>query len=175
LCNGQTFVSELAWGGNYEFALDCRRSQEEEISCRQASLFFRLGLSGWDPVLRVLDPGETLETPAVHLGLFQTDTDAIVQATHDHVRHVVMPAQIPGRHVEVEANHRGYMTDFESVAAIRADLDVAAAVGAEMYVIDAGWYGNPPNDWWNNTGDWRDGPWRAAVCARSATTRTSAA
>jgi alpha-galactosidase len=26
-------------------------------------------------------------------------------------------------------------------------------------VIDAGWYGNEPNQWGNNTGDWFDGPW----------------
>ena len=110
----------------------------------------------------MLDAGETLATPAVHIALFQDDTDAIVQATHHHVRHVVMPAQIPGRHVEIEANHRGYLCDRENVADILKDVDVAAAIGAEMYVIDAGWYGNEPNQWWNNAGDWHDGPWMSA-------------
>ena len=90
-------------------------------------------------------PARRSSTPAVHLALFQADTDAIVQATHDHVRHVVMPAQVPGRHVEIEANHRGYLCDRENVPDIRKDIDVAASVGAEMYVIDAGWYGNEPN------------------------------
>ena len=28
-----------------------------------------------------------------------------------------------------------------------------------MYVIDAGWYGNEPNLWWHNTGDWHAGAW----------------
>jgi len=159
LCNGQTFVCELAWGGNYEFTLDYQRTDVTDSGRKNGALFFRMGLSGYDQALRVLDPGEMVETPAVHLALFQADTDAIVQAIHDHVRHVVMPAQIPGRHVEVEANHRGYLCDRENVADILKDVDVAAAVGAEMYVIDAGWYGNEPNQWWNNTGDWHDGPW----------------
>lgn len=163
-CNGQTFVCELAWGGNYEFEMDCRLRDNFSWgnfapARKQAELFFRMGLSGHDDVLRVLDPGETVITPAVHLGLFQDNVDTIVQATHDHVRHVVMPEQIAGRHVEIEANHRGYLCDRENVADILKDVDVAASVGAEMYVIDAGWYGNEPNQWGNNVGDWHDGKW----------------
>ena len=164
-CNSETFVCELAWGGNYEFNLDCRLKgsnwswQQLTPSSHAAELFFRMGLSGIDPVLRVLDPGETICTPAVHLALFHEDTDAIVQATHDHVRQVIMPAQVPGRHVEIEANHRGYLCDRENVPDIQKDIDVAASLGAEMYVIDAGWYGNEPNQWFNNTGDWFDGNW----------------
>lgn len=165
LANGQTFVCELAWGGNYEFALDCRvrgsnwgRNQVRP-SNREAELYFRMGLSGHNPVLRVLDPGETVETPSVHMALFQDGTDAIVQATHDHVRHVVMPAPIPGRHIEIEANHRGYLCDRENVPDICNDIDVAASLGAELYVIDAGWYGKEPNKWPHNVGDWSDGVW----------------
>jgi len=153
--NGQTLVCELAWGGNYEFALDCRI----RAATHQAKLFFRMGLSGQDEALRVLAPGETVRTPAVHVGLFQHGSDAIVQATHDHVRAVVMPAQVPGRHVEIEANHRGYLCDRENEPDLKKDEEVAAAIGAEMYVIDAGWYGNDPNEWWNNTGDWTAGSW----------------
>lgn len=161
LLNGQTFVCELAWGGNYAFALEHRRGDPSAHATPFRHAYFRMGLSGWDPVLRVLAPGETLTTPSVHMALFQSDADAIVQATHDHVRHVVMPAQLPGRHVEIEANHRGYLCDRENVADIRKDIDVAAAIGAELYVIDAGWYGNEPNQWWNNTGDWFEGTWMA--------------
>lgn len=163
-CNGQTFVAELAWGGNYEFSLDCRMRgaygpKQVLPDTSFAELYFRMSLSGWNDVLRVLGPGETVATPAVHLALFQNDTDAIVHATHHHVRNVVMPEQITGRHVEVEANHRGYLCDRENVSGILKDIDVAAAIGTELYVIDAGWYGNEPNKWFNNTGDWHDGLW----------------
>ncbi|HTF27536.1 MAG TPA: glycoside hydrolase family 36 protein [Flavitalea sp.] len=153
-CNGQTFVCELAWGGNYEYTFDSRISDP-----KNASLFFSMGLSGFDEALRVLDAGETISTPSVHMALFQDNDEAIVQATHDHVRNVVMPKQIPGRHIEIEANHRGYLVDRENVADINKDIDVAKSIGAEMYVIDAGWYGNEPNNWFNNVGDWRDGKW----------------
>jgi alpha-galactosidase len=161
-CNGQTFVCELAWGGNYEFELDCclqttySRVMPAE---RYGKLFFRMGLSGYDDVLRVLDAGETITTPAVHLALFQDDTDAIVQATHEHVRQVVLPEPVPGRAVEIEANHRGYLCDRENVPDIIKDIDVAASLGVQMYVIDAGWYGNEPNQWGRNVGDWFEGAW----------------
>ncbi len=162
-CNGQTFVCELAWGGNYEFSLDCRLRDTDQkpyfTNMRSSSLFFKMGLSGHDEALRVLDAGETVVTPAVHVALFQDNDDAIVQATHEHVRQVVMPTQVPGRHVEIEANHRGYLCDRENVPDILKDIDVAASVGTEMYVIDAGWYGKEPNQWWLNVGDWRDGKW----------------
>jgi len=153
-CNGQTFVCELAWGGNYEFSFDSRLSGQAN-----ASLFFKMGLSGYDEALRVLDPGETISTPSVHMALFQDDDDAIVQYTHDHVRNVVMPEQISGRQVEIEANHRGYLCDRENVPDMIKDIDVTASVGAEMYVVDAGWYGKEPNRWGNNVGDWHDGKW----------------
>jgi alpha-galactosidase len=163
-CTGQTVVCELAWGGNYEFALDCRLHEQGGISKRRppapkAELFFRIGLSGHDPVLRVLPPGETVTTPAAHLALFQHPFDAVVQATHDHVRRVVMPEQVPGRHVEIEANHRGYLRNRENEPDLKRDIDVAASIGAEMYVIDAGWFGNDPNYWSPNVGDWFAGSW----------------
>ena len=171
-CNGQTVVCELAWGGNYQFELDCRTSDDFTWGGqpmphqRNAALFFRMGLSSPEAVLRVLDAGETLQTPAVHLGLFTADTDTVVQATHQHVRHTVMPAQIPGRHVEIEANHRGYLCDRENVPDIIKDVEVAASLGTELYVIDAGWYGNEPNQWWNNVGDWFEGKWMAGGMQR---------
>lgn len=155
LCNGQTFVCEEAWGGNYEFALDCRLNK----SAKQGTIFFRMGLSGYDQALRVLLPGETISTPDIHIALFSEDTDYIIQATHEHVRNVVMPEQIPGYHVEIEANHRGYLCDRENEPDIKRDEEVAKAIGTELYVIDAGWYGNDPNQWWLNTGDWHAGSW----------------
>jgi alpha-galactosidase len=160
--NGQTLVCELAWGGNYAFALDCRVRRpvlQPGGAPASAKLFFRMGLSGQDEALRVLVPGESVTTPCVHAALFQADADAIVQATHQHVRTAVMPAQVPGRHVEIEANHRGYLCDRENEPDLKKDEEVAAAIGAEMYVIDAGWYGNDPNLWWKNTGDWKAGSW----------------
>jgi alpha-galactosidase len=75
------------------------------------------------------------------------------------VRNVVMPARVPGRYVEIEANHRGYLCDRENEPDLKRDIEVAKSIGAELYVIDAGWYGNDPNVWWKNVGDWHAGSW----------------
>jgi alpha-galactosidase len=167
LANGQSFVCELAWSGNWQFELDCRLSGSQ-----QGQLCFAIGLpplpelrdagatGRWHgEALRVLAPGETVYTPAVHIGCSACDVDSIVQSMHEHVRHAVLARAPAGREVEIEANHRGYLCDRENEPGLVDDIDVAAEVGAEMYVVDAGWFGNEPNKWWNNVGDWFAGAW----------------
>ncbi len=154
LLNGHTFVCEFAWSGNWDFSID----YDNDPALSQVA--FAMGMSANEgEVLRVVEPGETVTTPAVHIAQFTGDDDSIVQSQHQHVRHVVMPTAPEGRDIEIEANHRGYLCDRENEAGIKNDIDVAAAIGAEMYVIDAGWYGNEPNRWWDNVGDWFVGPW----------------
>ena len=163
--NGQTVVCELGWGGNWVFSLDhtsnfsADRASQQCWHPRSHGLFFRMGLAGHSAALRVLKPGETARTPAAHLGFFQEDDDAIVHACHDHVLNVVTPEQIAGRTIEIEANHRGYHCDRETEEGLKRDVEVARAVGTEVYTVDAGWYGRPPNQWWNAVGDWDAGPW----------------
>ena len=70
-----------------------------------------------------------------------------------------LPPPIPDRDMLVEANHRGYIVDHESEEGIKREIDLAADVGAEMFVIDAGWYGPEPNRWAPNVGDWYAGAW----------------
>ena len=62
----------------------------------------------------------------------------------------------PSEHAfDVEANHRGYIFDHETEEGFKREIDMAADIGAEMFVIDAGWYGQDPNHWAANVGDWR--------------------
>ena len=122
-------------------------------------LFFDLGPSAADPVLRVLAPGETVKSPETHLLLMRADLDHVIQALHEHVRNNVLPPNVPGREYQVESNHRGYIVDHEDEAGMKREIDLAADVGAEEFLIDAGWYGPAPNVWWNNAGDWYAGSW----------------
>jgi alpha-galactosidase len=153
--NGEILWGELGWSGNWRMDFTCRKDERKG----EASLAFSIGPDAADPALRVLDPGETVRTPAVHLALFHADLDTCVQAAHDHVRHVVMPAQLPGRNQRIEANHRGYICDRETEEGIKREIDIAADIGAEMFVVDAGWYGPEPNIWHRNVGDWYAGAW----------------
>jgi alpha-galactosidase len=153
--NGELLWGELGWSGNWRMSFGCQK----DMPAGSASLTFSIGPDALEPALRVLDPGESVTTPCVHLALFHNDLDSCVQAAHDHVRHVIMPAQLPGLNQRIEANHRGYICDRESESAIKREIDIAASVGAEVFVVDAGWFGPEPNNWGENVGDWYAGAW----------------
>jgi alpha-galactosidase len=157
---GEWFVASLAWSGNW--TMHVTGTQEKATSERpqdQARLYFDLGPSAADPVLRVLEPGETVRSPETHLLLMRGDLDQVIQTLHSHVRHYVLPPPVAGRRSLVEANHRGYIVDHESEAGLKREVDIAASVGADTFVIDAGWNGPEPNIWWKNAGDWNAGAW----------------
>ncbi|MCL2741078.1 MAG: alpha-galactosidase [Oscillospiraceae bacterium] len=152
---GETLVVEFAWSGNWRIKAYYSDDGFEHLS-------MSVGMPDLEgEALRVLGPGEGCVTPEVHFALFREGDDSIVQATHRHVRERVIPPLPAGVPVaEIEANHRGYLCDRETEEGIKRDVDVAKAVGAEMYVIDAGWFGSGErNNWGNNVGDWVSGHW----------------
>lgn len=152
--NGSLFCAELAYSGNW-----CAQFKPN-LSPHSTFVDFSLGMDC--PVgqaLRVLAPGETIETPKVHFTLCASGFDALVQSRHRYIRTCIMPKDAPEDCCLVEANHRGYLADHENEEDILADVEIAAQAGAEMYVIDAGWYGKEPNVWFDNVGDWYSGAW----------------
>jgi len=162
---GEWFVASLGWSGNWKIRVTSKIQRlpggrnDGDRQAESARLFFDIGPTSVDPELRVLDPGETVKTPETHILCMKSDLDHVTQALMDHVRRDVLPKP-PSDHVfDVEANHRGYIVDHETEAGIDREIDMAADIGAETFVIDAGWYGQEPNEWWNNTGDWYPGAW----------------
>jgi len=98
---------------------------------------------------------ETIKTPAVHLAHVEGDLDDTVQAMHDHVRKSVLPSRklersyriqysVPGDQgfIAVKPNDVSGMTE----QTMMQQIDIAAAVGAELFIVDAGW--------WDIYGDW---------------------
>jgi alpha-galactosidase len=161
---GEWFAASLGWSGNWNIRVTSKikKSAHNNGGDRpdtEARLFFEMGPSSVDPVLRVLDPGEAVKTPETHILCMKSDLDHVTQALVDHVRGDVLPRP-PSDHVfDVEANHRGYIVDHETEAGIDREIDMAADIGAETFVIDAGWYGQEPNHWYDNVGDWYAGAW----------------
>ncbi len=163
---GEWFAASLAWSGNWKIRITSKvekspvdRSDSIDRPINDARLFFDMGPSAVDPVQRVLAGGETIKTPETHLLCMKADLDHVTQALLNHVRRDVLPRP-PTEHVfDVEANHRGYIVDHETEAGIDREIDMAADIGAETFLIDAGWYGPEPNIWYQNVGDWYAGPW----------------
>ena len=157
---GEWFAASLGWSGNWKIRLTSKvEGIMERRSNADARLFFDMGPSSVDPVQRVLEPGESVHSPQVHILCMKSDLDHVTQALMEHVRRDVLPHP-PSEHVfDVEANHRGYIVDHESEEGIDREIDMAADIGAEMFVIDAGWFGPEPNQWYLNAGDWYAGAW----------------
>ena len=127
---GEYFFGQLAWPTQYQMEFHRRKGVSFKI----------------EPIaprfLRVMEPSEAMRTPAVHLGCVKGDFDEAVQAMHDHIRRSVAPARdsrhafrsqylVPGDwaicHYPGEAFNEGN---------ILKCIDVAAAAGLEVFILD---------------------------------------
>jgi alpha-galactosidase len=144
---GEHFIGELAWTGGYSFEFDLNTESSETW----AGLTCKAGPDAPAP-LRIISPSETVATPEMHLGLVFGGLDAAVQAMHGHLRKSVLLPQSRGRGGWIES---GIGPEIEiTVDEVYHSIDVAAAVGAEVFFIDASWYAKPNGNWWTTVGDW---------------------
>jgi alpha-galactosidase len=147
---GEHVIGQVAWSGGTVIELDL--DADPLVGDGTARLWFRMGPDGPAP-LRVLDPGETVRTPEVHLGMLFGDLDTAVQAMHDHVRASVWRPQPRGRGGWVES---GIGPEVEiTTSAVHEQIDRAALLGAEVFFIDASWYTPPGGPWYDTVGDWQ--------------------
>ena len=151
--NGEHFICHLAWSANWY----------EELRTRGKGLEFKIGPSAVD-TLRVLDPGETVTTPAVHLGYVKGDFDTTVQTMHTHIRESVIPPRKEGRKYLVEfhlPSDIGFYgrnpqdPNIYNAESVKKNMDLAASIGCEVFIIDA-----PAPCLWEIPGDWYPSPKR---------------
>lgn len=148
----ETFVGLLGWSRNWsmEFTYDPFSAF--------SSLAFNSGPAGYPP-LRVVNPGETVTSPSLHLGFLRGTDDDCVQALHRHLRASVLPPRADRPFPPISYNHWGTMKTDMNEERLLSEIEKAAAVGAEIFIIDAGWYGAVLNNYAANCGDWTPGPW----------------
>jgi alpha-galactosidase len=145
---GEHFVGTLAWSGGYVFEFDLDDGHERGTS----RLWFRAGPDAPAP-LRVIAPGETVTTPQMHLGIVIGDLDDCIHALHDHLRQSVLHPGPPERSGLVVS---GIGPEQEiTPEAVYHEIDAAALVGVEVFLIDASWYTPPYGRWWTTVGDWQ--------------------
>lgn len=149
--NGEYFFGQLAWPSLYSM----------EFSKTKDGLSFRIGPTAAGGALRVIAPDETVETPAVHLCHFAGDFDGVVQEMHEHVRRSVIVRNQAEHSYRVEyiANSDTgsclYKGDDFNENNLRLCADVAAAIGAETFLIDG--------PFWAEAGGNHDYLWEKAV------------
>ncbi|WP_337906820.1 alpha-galactosidase [Kribbella solani] len=149
---GELLAIDLAWSGNWSITLFNDFEPARRPRC-DARAYVEVALAGPAP-LRVLEPGESAETPKVHVGALFGDLDAAIQARHRHIRTSVAPPQPQGAQHLVELNTwaaaQGQITEEQ----LYAEIDLAAELGAELFMLDANWFGNAASDWIDGLGDW---------------------
>ena len=99
--------------------------------------------------------GETVTSPEVHLGPLHGSLDMAIGLWHQHMRTSVIPPRPKGREMYTVA---GRIVE-EPGEWIKKEIDIAAEMGIEAYMVDAGWYGDSFTGWWDRRGDWFEGNW----------------
>lgn len=173
---GEYFICHLAWSGNWDISFysnsDGFKSHQDGPG-QDASLWFKAGPAGPSDGVgsathgnspssqRVVAAGESVVTPVVHLGPVQGGLDMAVQGMHDHIRNTVEPSRDAKRAYLIEyavPGDQGYIAKFAGDIAgmneknIYEQIDVAQALGAELFIVDAGW--------WDIYGEWTPSPAR---------------
>lgn len=101
----------------------------------------------------LLQPGEAFDLPALLLQpLPEPRIETIAPAVH---------ARLVPDHAAADAPPLVYNTwfdRFDELKTTRLDdqLQAAAKVGCEVFVVDAGWYGQSEGNWAGQCGDWRE-------------------
>ncbi|MCL5995452.1 MAG: alpha-galactosidase [Chloroflexi bacterium] len=141
---GELCFVALAWSGNHA----------AEFAYRGNALSFRLGPLAPSP-LRVIEPGEMVISPEVHLGMLHAGMDGAVHAWHQHIRASVLPPRPEGKEMyTIAARVVEQPGDW-----ILKEIDIAAEMGCEAFMVDAGWYGEAFSEWYEHRGDWFEGDW----------------
>ena len=135
------FMGELAWPANYQMEFQ-----------NVQGLSFKIGPTAIN-ALRVIAPGETITTPAVHLGCIHGDFDEAVQAMHAHIRQSVLPSRDPDRAQRIQYlipedwPMTVYRGDAYNEANIKKVMDVAAATGMELFILDGPMWCSAYGNW----------------------------
>ena len=97
-----------------------------------------------------LAPGECLDLPVILYYEFVNRLDMDAYKLHRFCN-----SSYPKRRMPVAYN--SWMSRFDNISyeILSEQLTLAKSIGAEYFVIDAGWFGKP-NEWFGSVGDWSE-------------------
>lgn len=144
---GQTYILQLAWSGNWRLRIDPRGGMTTVA----------IGPAAPAPQ-RIIAPGETVTTPSVSIGCVIGDLTTAVQALHAHQRRTLRPSSSERHTCRVLFNTWSYAEAELAESGLLDQVEMAAEFGADAFVVDAGWWGNPGEDWFRQ----RLGTWHTA-------------
>lgn len=151
--NGEIFFGQMEWSGGYEINLN----NLIYLSGSDVTITIDMAVRGFSP-LRIIEPGERFVSPRVCIGsLFGTVDDA-VNAMYDHIRKSVLNLPEASGDACLIGSGMGPEHDM-SVETTKRFADQMADCGAEVFIVDAGWFCplDQTNKWFNRVGAWHPG------------------
>lgn len=131
--NGMLYFCQLGWSGGCRFSADLKAAPERKVS----TLSLQAEITGHTP-LRTIAPGETYTSPEVHMGAVIGSLDDAVNEMHDHIRRSVLCLPEADPTACLIGGGMGAEHDM-SVETSKAYIRQFAEMGAEVFIIDAGW------------------------------------
>jgi alpha-galactosidase len=118
---------------------------------------WRFGFRGGPRVKNlVLDACEALRLPRVHIGVWAGSPEALYNSVRRYVAEALSP-DVEGRRPwpVVAYDHWFGLHEEISEELLRKQADRAAELGAEYFVVDAGWYPATGEKFWAGVGNWQ--------------------
>jgi alpha-galactosidase len=99
-------------------------------------------------------PGESFTTVPVSVAVSAAGLDGAIAALTEHRRELVRPHRDRSALPVVFNDYMNTLMGDPTTEKLLPLIDAAAAVGAEVFCVDAGWYDNGTN-WWDSVGEWQ--------------------
>ncbi len=135
---GTMWFAQIAYSGGCRFTVDYNAKKESNVS----TLAFKAEIAGYNPLV-VLGAKESFTTPEAHMGVVNGDLDMAVNEMHAHARKSVL--NLPEADPSACLIGAGMGAEHDmGVECSKAFIDQFKEMGAEIFIIDAGWQ-NPPH------------------------------
>lgn len=145
---GKIWFMQTAWSGGCRFTVDYNAKPE----MTDTYLSFKAEILSHNPMY-IIAPGENFSSPEVHIGMVCGSFDDAVYEMHSHIRKSVLNRpEADGSSLLVGAG-MGAEHDM-SVETSKVYIDRMGEMGAEVFIVDAGWECPPgrQTEWGDFTG-----------------------
>lgn len=145
--SGRAYGFHLGWSGNHRIGVETLPDGRAHVAMEALLLPGEIRLA----------PGETYRTPDLFASVTDDGLTALSQAFHDHLRARAEHMRLRARPRPVHYNSWEAIYFDHDPATLMALADRAAAIGAERFVLDDGWFMGRRDDT-AGLGDWRVDP-----------------
>lgn len=128
---GTMFFSQIAYSGGCRYSVDYNATHEDD----DTYISLTAEITSYNP-LTVIKPFENFRTPEVHMGIIMGGLDEAVNEMHSHTRKCLPETNL------LVGFGMGAEHDM-SVECTKESMRQAAEMGAEVFLVDAGWYCPP--------------------------------